>query len=390
MFTRLNSVSWQIIFLIGILVCGAVPVSAVEITLSPDQVAQGDTITIDIKDLPDNSMFTLMIESTLGVTPGKDFSFKTTNFFMPISLTNGELSAYTENTQKTTFWIKKGSKEFGVGKKLDANGIFTMSEAQNIPSGKFDYLSIDGIASPDKDTIVTKMQMSGKKNGPDTSKISFVVNGIENGVIYITALVDGSPILVKKVTIGKGVADTTSVSSDKMFYSVDRKVSLKTSNLDHVELISVEKNNIPSTWIQINKTYMLLPEIQTIPSGTTLSFTVPKLPGADYAYFIGRYDGTQWNPLSSRVSGDATVSATISNTGTYGLMAYKPENIVNPADASQTADAAPVSLQKTPKIASIAQSSPPEKGTQTPMSIVPICGALIAIVLLTGLFRKRD
>jgi hypothetical protein len=390
MFIRLNSVSWQMIFLIGILVCGAVPVSATVITLSPDQVAQGDTITINIIDLSNNSTFTLMFESIFVVTPGKDFSFRTTDFDMPISLINGELSAYTENTQKTTLKIKKGSTEYGVGKKLDANGIFTISEVKNIPSGKFDYISIDGISSPDKDTIVAKLQMSGNKKGPDTSKISYVVTGIENGIIYITVIVDGSPALVKKVIVGSGLAASTSAPSEKMFYSVDRKVSLKTSNLDHLELISVQKNNLPATWIQINKTYMLLPETQTFPSEAILSFTVPNLPGTDFAYFIGRYDGTQWSSLPSSVSGDTMVSAPIRKAGTYGLMAYKPENIASEVNVPTTNNA-PASVQKTPKIASIAQTSPAAgKETQAPASIIPVCGALIATGLLIGLFRKRD
>ncbi|MCX6689155.1 MAG: hypothetical protein NTZ39_05650, partial [Methanoregula sp.] len=274
-----------------------------------------------------------------------------------------------------------------VGKKSDANGIFTISETQDIPRGKYDYISIDGTASPDKDTIVAKMQLNGQKSGPDTSKISFVVTGIENGVIYITALVDGNPVLIKKVTVGSGLTAPASDSSEKVFYSVDRKVSLKTSNLNHAELISVSKNDIHPTWIQINKTYMALPETQTFEPGTTLSFTVPELTGTDYAYFIGCYDGTRWSPLPSWVSGDSMVSATIAKAETYGLMAYKPESTVNPAN-TPTPNHAPASVQKTPKIASIAQSSP--SATKTPVGIIPVCAALIADVLLAGLFRKRD
>ncbi|MCX6689163.1 MAG: hypothetical protein NTZ39_05690 [Methanoregula sp.] len=364
-----------------------VPVSAAEITLSPDQVAKGDTITIGIKNLSDTSTFTLLIESSFRVTPGQDFSFRTTDFYIPISLNNGELSAYTENTQKTTLRAKKGSTEISVGKKSDANGIFTISETQDIPSGKYDYISIDGTTSSDKDTIVAKLQMSGKKNGPDTSKISFVVTGIENGVIYITALVDSSPVLVKRVTVGSGLAAPAPDSSENVFYSVDRKVSLKTSNQDHAELISVQKNDIPSTWIQINKSYMALPETQTFQPGTTLSFTVPKLTGTDYAYFIGYYDGSRWSPLPSWANGNTIISATINKAGTYGLMAYKPESTVYPAQ-TPTSNHAPVSVQKTPKIASIAQFSP--SATKTPVGIIPVCAALIAAVFLAGLFRKRD
>jgi hypothetical protein len=376
------------VFCIAILILGAVPVSATEITLSPDQVVQGDTITIDIKDLSNDSTFTLLIESAFRVTPGKDFSFKTTDFYMPISLKNGELSAYTENTLKTTLGTKKGETEMSVGKKSDAYGIFTITESQSIPSGKFDYISIDGTPLPDKDTIRAKLQMSGKKSGPDSSKISFIVTGIENGEIYITALVNGSPVLSKKVTVGSGLASPASASTKNIFYSVDRKVSVTTSNVDHLEIVSVQQNAIPPTWVLINKTYMVLFDQPAFPSGTTISFTVPKLTGADYAYFIGSYDGTRWSSLPSGVSGDTTVTATIGKAGTYGLMAYAPENSVSQASAPSDSNA-PVSVQKPPKIASIAQSSPLAKTTQTPSGIVPVCGALIIMVLVAGLFRKR-
>lgn len=388
MVTEFNSTSWRIVFCIAVLILGAIPVSATEITLSPYHVTQGDTITIDIKDLSNDSTFTLLIESAFHVTPGKDFSFKTTDFYMPISLKNGELSAYTENTIKTTLGTKKGNSEMSVGKKSDANGIFTITESQNIPSGKFDYISIDGTTLPDKDTIRAKLQMSGKKSGPDTSKISFVVTGIENGEIYITALVNGSPVLNKKVTIGSGLASPTSVTTEKIFYSVDRKVSLKTSNVDHVELVSVQQNTIPTTWVLINKTYMVLFDQQTFPSGTTISFTVPKVTGTDYAYFIGSYDSAQWISLPSGVSGNATVLATIDKAGTYGLMAYAPENSVSQASAPTNSNA-PASVQKNPKIASIAQSFPFAKTNQTPLGIIPVSGALIATVLMAELFRKR-
>ncbi len=388
MHTRLNSVSWQMIFLLGLLVCGMVPVSATEITLSPDQVAQGDRITIDIKDLPNSSTFTLQIESAFRVTPGTDFSFRTSDFFMPLSLTNGELSASTENTQTTTLVINKGSTQMSVGRRSDANGIFTITETQNIPGGKFDFIGIEGTALPDKDTIVSKLQMSGKKNGPDSSRISFVVTGIENGVIYITALVDDSPVLVKKVTVGNGLAATADVASDRVFYSVDRKVSLKSRTLDHAELIAVQKNAVPATWLQINKTYMILSGSPAL-SGSILSFTVPSLPGTDYAYFIGCYDGIRWSPVPSRASGDKMVSAPVEKAGTCGLMAYSPENTAGPAKVPAT-DNTQVSVQKSLRIASIAQSSSPVKENPADAGILPVCGALIGAVLLAGLLRTRE
>ena len=174
-------------------------VSAVTITESPDQIKPGDTVHLTLQDLHDGDTFSILIEGRFQVTPSKDFVFATDNFEMPISLQNGELTAYTENAQETTLLVKKGGTTASVGQD-NPTGIFTHSESRDIASGTYDTMRLTGTVLPGKDSLVTRLQMSGSKSGPDNSEITFNVMGINSGSLYITgtgewrtAVIQGDP-----------------------------------------------------------------------------------------------------------------------------------------------------------------------------------------------------
>ena len=85
--------------------------SAVSISVSPNTVQKGDKVMVHMSDIKDGSKFSLLVEGRFDVPPGAKFSFETNNFNMPISLSDGAISAYTENTQSTRFAVKKGEQE---------------------------------------------------------------------------------------------------------------------------------------------------------------------------------------------------------------------------------------------------------------------------------------
>ena len=74
---------WRIMALILICTGMVGAASAVVITESPSHVLRGEPITIDIEGLSNSAEFSLLIEATLGVTPGQEFLFETTNFACP-------------------------------------------------------------------------------------------------------------------------------------------------------------------------------------------------------------------------------------------------------------------------------------------------------------------
>ena len=124
---------------------------------------------------------------------------------MPIALDNGQISATTTGAQQATFSAKKGGTTVSVTRAADAGGVFSFSQAQSIPAGTFEYIRLQGTPLPNTNTIVSTIRLNGKKTGPDTSHISFTVNGIDNGMVQLTVYVDGNQALYQTVTIGNGI-----------------------------------------------------------------------------------------------------------------------------------------------------------------------------------------
>ena len=178
--------------------------SGVVITASPSSMIPGEPITITIDGLSNSSAFSLIIEATLQVTPGQDYLFETTDFGMPISLTNGQISATTTGTKKATYSARKGTTEVSVTKAADADGVFSFSQAQSVPAGTYDFFRLQGTPLPATSTVVSTIQIIGEKTGPDSSRMSFAVNGIDNGRVQVVVYVDGNQVLYQTVTIGSG------------------------------------------------------------------------------------------------------------------------------------------------------------------------------------------
>ncbi len=405
---------WRIMALILFCTGMVGAASAVVITESPSHVMRGEPITIDIEGLSNSAEFSLLIEATLGVTPGQEFLFETTNFAMPLALDNGQISAKTTGAQQATFSAKKGGTTVSVTRAADPGGVFSFSQAQSIPAGTFDYIRLQGTPLPTTNTIVSTIRLNGKKTGPDTSHISFTVNGIDNGMVQLTVNVDGSQALYQTVTIGEGITSgqttivpssngggspvpgtTTTLtpapgntSSVKTFFSADRNVSLTVKGVDYLGLLKVKATGVPGTWIRISDAYTIAPDSLSFTPNATISFLLPAQADSGTApvYFIGSYRDNQW----IRVPGTAqntTITATIDRAGTYALMANQPESTMT---VSTTLPPAGTMLpESTPTIVSVQQEAAPTTASPIlPMSMLPVFGAL-AIGIGIALVKKK-
>jgi hypothetical protein len=98
------------------------------------------------------------------------------------------------------------------------------------------------------------------------------------------------------------------------------------------------------------------------------------------------YRNNQW----VRVPGTAqntTITADIDRAGTYALMANMSESST-PLPTSVTPDST-MTTESTPAITSVAQETPPKPAaTKTPLSIVPVSGAIATGIGIT-LRKKR-
>jgi hypothetical protein len=375
-----------------------------------------------------------------------------TNFFnMPFSLNDGTVSATTQGTTYTEFSVKpKGDKAYSVGDNADANGFFTISEQRSVASGVYDFLRLSGVIRPGTTLLTTQMNLLGTKQGSASSPITFNVGGLDNGEVILTAMVEGKQVLAPKtVVIGSGiptpvpttavptttattVAATTTTATprptgsvtkttptgtipaatettrvlgtnptptvsapaipEKMFYSADRKVSLRTQGVEYAALLMVSESKVPDSWLMVSKAYTIAPDSLMFSPHATISFTTPSSAN-DYAYFIGRRLTSDWSAVPS-TAGSGTIDAEVDLAGTYALMAFRPESTIQPTvtgTAPATTPTPLVTVTTKPKIASIAQaagSSPAAGPTRTPLDIVVVTGALVAGIALFGRARR--
>src|SRR5690606_12775316 len=122
-------------------------VSPASVSISPDQVMQGDQVTITIGDLSDACAFSIRIDGTFAAAQGNPFSFGVRDFLLPFTLNDGSISATLWNTETNMMTIRKGDTEVRrVG--LSQDGVFSTATTGTIPGGTYDLISLGGEAAP--------------------------------------------------------------------------------------------------------------------------------------------------------------------------------------------------------------------------------------------------
>ncbi|MCX6690273.1 MAG: hypothetical protein NTZ39_11400, partial [Methanoregula sp.] len=106
--------------------------------------------------------------------------------------------------------------------------------------------------------------------------------------------------------------------------------------------------------------------------------------GADYAYFVGKYQNGEWSIVPSSSSYTA-VKSQINGAGTYALMALKSESSIPTAGSTVAVTGttqSTVTRSGTPKIASVAYTGPAATAKPTPLSLIPLIGAGLLCILI--------
>jgi Zn-dependent protease len=191
----------MVILIIGIVVIFQlfciVPVYSTDISISQKTVHAGEPIVISIKDLKDESSVKFQLEGDIVVPEGKSFSFETSNLNLPFSLESAKISGTIQGSTDNSMIIEKG--EYQITRKSKSTGGF-LSTTLPLPitAGTYDLIAFQGTSfHPQEKTdlvhIVT--EISGVKEGPDDSEMTFGVDGINTGTIGVRILVDGEPAL---------------------------------------------------------------------------------------------------------------------------------------------------------------------------------------------------
>lgn len=305
--------------------------AAVTITERPDTIGNGQPMYITILDLPEGASFSLLVESASDVQPGSEFTFQMSQFVMPFSLRKSSVTATLSGTSQNTLEVMKESTIVTVSGK-SADGHFSTTKTYDITRGTYDYFRLSGISLPTSRSISAQLQVTGTKQGPDDSEISFVVEGLTTGSITTAVVVDGRQVFYKTIPVGgstpssggtspSGSSPSTTAPPPEQwttYTSADGQASITLSQAGSVGFLKVPAENVTPGMKVISGPYSLVPQDTTYLPKATLQFQIP--PGTHLSGLaVATLTGDTWTLLSSKIE-NSTMSATIGSSGTYVLL----------------------------------------------------------------------
>ena len=365
--------------------------TAATITITPASIDPGDTVTVDVQNLPDGAAFSFGIRGEFDVTPGDRFAFTARNLVLPFSLGSGEVSAYSKGTEWTGLSVQMPGRAISLSNDADANGEFRETQNYNISSGTYDTITLDGRAAPTSGSITAELTMMGTKKGPDNGRITFAIDGITHGTATVTIYVDGRQELSRTIAIGGGISSPTTTTQGSgsggtggllptepttgpaTTTSTDGKASLTGTDLEGAGLLPITvQGTVPSGWSLSGKAYAVTPEGREFDPAAVLSF---RLPSADTPATLARYENGVWTPVPSKIQGDR-ITTTITAAGAYALL-------VAATPAGETAVA-------TPTLASAETETTAAPAATTPAAapFSPLLPVIAFGILMFGWLRR--
>ncbi|MDD4255504.1 MAG: hypothetical protein PHP59_09040 [Methanofollis sp.] len=296
--------------------------------------------------------------------------------------------------------VIKGGTTKGMKGIASAGGSITTTLLDTITAGTYDQISLAGTAMEGKNTIATGLSFTGEKQGPKDSEISFTVNGISDGTVTITALVDGEEELRKVVTIGEGAspADTitqpdgsgggsqgagASPAPSAAVASVDGTVRLTGAGTDRISVLNVKAEKMPAGWRALTGAYTLSPAGTAFSPKATLSFRIPATADPRTGtLFLASYEDGAWHQLPSRIDGD-WIGADIPTAGTYALMTFAPTTTATTPAMTVTDTPAPANATTLPPTSVLPTTQ--KSGTGS----LPALGAIIGLLYLAGRHKRE-
>jgi len=341
---------------------------AASVTITPTTIESGDTVTVNVKDLSENATFSLGISAEFDVTEGDVFSFSARDLTLPFALDQGKVSAYTKGTAWTELAANlPDGGSVSLNYTANADGECRISQPRNLPSGTLDAVTLSGKAVAGN--IITQVEISGTKRGPDDGTISFAIEGIESGTATVAVYIDGQEALSQKITIGTepapvetGIPSTggnggsssggsssspsTTPSTTPLppttTSSADGKVSLTGADIGGAGLLSLAvEGTLPAGWTTAGSAYAVTPADRAL--NATLSFPAPNTTAT-----IARLENGTWVIIPSVIDGDR-ITAGITEGGSYAVLvpAEVPTQTVIPATTT-TAPATTTTPAATP------------------------------------------
>jgi len=381
-------------------VCGIS--SAVSMEVSPTVINPGDTVSVTYSDLADGSSFSLLIKGKISVTPGEKYNMNTNNFIIPISLTDGTISARADNSEELSVKYQKEGEGIISITQMGDSGVCSISEKSDINARTYDKMWLEGYAM-DENVVNTQLNLIGTKSGSDSGTISFVLSGFDKGFVTILGRVNEETLMDTLITVGGGI-DDTGADSDNIGYSgssgssssgivtdvadseqiptsvssVDGKVTYTGIDADKATITYGSGGLLPEGWDMVSMGYTLISD--DISSSNPGILTFYETLSSD-TVFVAEYKDDQWVIIPAERQGD-TITANVTHEGTYTLMDF--------IKVKDTEEQEKVSTEiKSAASTATATSTSTSVPTQSPLpAILSICGVFIAFVIGIGYKRK--
>jgi len=397
--------------------------SAVSITISPDYIDEGDTVTINFQDLVNGSSFAMRMQSVIGMGNETDFQFEATNVNVPFSLEDPEVHVKADPVSSAGLRAVSG----GTAKSIESlanqnNEVDFVQGLDDLSSGSIEALRVFGETTEETQNVDISLQLEGTKQGPDSSSITFGLSGIDSGSAWIYILVDGSEVIGKEIIVGEppvtvtptpgpassgGSSDSSRDSSDDEPTPEPTSVAtaeptesvIKTdesSSMDGIATVffredaisgavpeqvfitKVTSKDIPSDWEAVSDGYVISPSSAKFSPDATLTIRMNDSVSSQSSVlrpFIAKYTGSDWTIMPSVISGNA-VKADIGGTGHYALVIFNNNLQTSSGSATEQSGSADYSGQQ--------EGSPTQASGMSAALIPAFIGILGGILFLTG------
>ncbi|OPX67209.1 MAG: PEGA domain protein [Methanoregulaceae archaeon PtaB.Bin056] len=328
--------------------------SAAVITVSPDHVNPGDTITVTVQGLPDESALRMNWEVYID-EPGPTFLWSVEGLSFPINLQNASFGVTNQNTVTNKVTLKNEVPNYETreltlsGNSVD--GIWTAYHGNDFINGTWPVIRNEGTVEEGKTHVLSLVEWYGIKRanpeipeqengGPDNFVIPFSFSGFEDGRVKFTIQVNGTDVLTDEVTIGSPVSRTGTlylkssppaamVYVDGVYYGLTpRKVTgvspgirtvkmTKEGYADYVEQVMVTTSGIKMVMATLNPATGSI-RVSSIPAHAEV-YLDSALMGTTPMTVTGVVQGTHTLTLKKDGYRDYTTSITITNGETIRL-----------------------------------------------------------------------
>ncbi|NQS78599.1 MAG: hypothetical protein HQQ74_07850 [Methanoculleus bourgensis] len=291
---------------------------AATVTISPTKINPGDTVTVDVKDIPDNAKFSLSINAEFNANPGEGFNFEACDLTLPFSLKGASMNVYAEGVNEAAVSLEQKGKSYGALNYDDGDNIVKISQSPgDINDGIYDRFTLEGKAAAK--SVITKMTVTGKKRGPNSGKITFTFEGDGSITPTIDVSIDESgKSETSSSSTGSpggpsGPGDSAPPSDTPATTSADGKASLTGTSIEGAKILSsAVEGTLPTGWTTDGRTYSITPADRALDA--VISFPAPNTTAT-----IARLEDGAWSLIPSKIEGDR-ITAKVTRGGSYAVL----------------------------------------------------------------------